>query len=190
MVARSCIRKYYVDGPSYRQIVRLIGGNARMVSRETPEPHTYVRPTTCILHRRSICRVARTATGGVPFTRGDRLPRGRAAGDLIAGAECLYPLRAEAARLADDLPPDPREIPGSGSIVISILPTTIVPGRKAQTKSSMVWSGSFIPKAKTFSMVVSAAPAPQGFSAGPPFCADSYGSAPSTAFRTNTAARR
>ena len=37
----------------------------------------------------------------------------------------------------------------SGSIVTSILPTPIVPGRKAQTKTSMVCSGSFIPKAET-----------------------------------------
>ena len=37
----------------------------------------------------------------------------------------------------------------SGSIVTSILPTPIVPGRKAQTKTSMVCSGSFIPRAET-----------------------------------------
>ena len=31
---RSCIRKYYVDGLSYREIARLIGSNVSTVSRE------------------------------------------------------------------------------------------------------------------------------------------------------------
>ncbi|WP_242967069.1 helix-turn-helix domain-containing protein [Flavonifractor sp. An10] len=31
---RSCIRKYYVDGLSYREIARLVGRNASTVSRE------------------------------------------------------------------------------------------------------------------------------------------------------------
>ena len=31
---RSCIRKYYVDGLSYREIARLIGRNVSTVSRE------------------------------------------------------------------------------------------------------------------------------------------------------------
>ena len=31
---RSCIRKYYVDGLSYREIVRLIGKNVSTISRE------------------------------------------------------------------------------------------------------------------------------------------------------------
>ena len=32
---RSCIRKYYVDGLSYREIARLIGRNVSTVSRDT-----------------------------------------------------------------------------------------------------------------------------------------------------------
>ena len=31
---RSCIRKYYVDGLSYREITRLIGRNISTISRE------------------------------------------------------------------------------------------------------------------------------------------------------------
>ena len=31
---RSCIRKYYVDGLSYREIARLLGRNVSTVSRE------------------------------------------------------------------------------------------------------------------------------------------------------------
>ena len=31
---RSCIRKYYVDGMSYREIARLVGRNVSTVSRE------------------------------------------------------------------------------------------------------------------------------------------------------------
>ena len=31
---RSCIRKYYVDGLSYREIARLVGRNVSTISRE------------------------------------------------------------------------------------------------------------------------------------------------------------
>ena len=41
---RSCIRKYYVDGLSYREIARLIGRNVSTVSREIRRNCTpYVR---------------------------------------------------------------------------------------------------------------------------------------------------
>ena len=61
---RSCIRKYYVDGLSYREIARLIGRNVSTVSREirrncshmydipTYYPHTAHRK---YLPRRSCC---------------------------------------------------------------------------------------------------------------------------------------
>ena len=44
---RSCIRKYYVDGLSYREIVRLIGRNVSTISRETRRncTHMYDIPT-------------------------------------------------------------------------------------------------------------------------------------------------
>jgi len=44
---RSCIRKYYVDGPSYREIARLIGRNVSTVSREIRRncTHMYDIPT-------------------------------------------------------------------------------------------------------------------------------------------------
>ena len=61
---RSCIRKYYVDGLSYREIARLIGRNVSTVSREirrncthmydilTYYPHTAQKK---YLLRRSYC---------------------------------------------------------------------------------------------------------------------------------------
>ena len=52
--------------------------------------------------------------GDVPFTGSDRLHRGKVAGDLVAGADRLYPVRAEDAKLAYNLPVDLREIPGKG----------------------------------------------------------------------------
>ena len=39
---RSCIRKYYVDGYSYREIARLIGRNVSTVSREINRNRTYM----------------------------------------------------------------------------------------------------------------------------------------------------
>ena len=44
---RSCIRKYYVDGRSYREIARLIGRNVSTVSREIRRncTHMYDIPT-------------------------------------------------------------------------------------------------------------------------------------------------
>ena len=44
---RSCIRKYYVDGLSYREIARLIGRNVSTVSREIRRNcnHMYDIPT-------------------------------------------------------------------------------------------------------------------------------------------------
>ena len=44
---RSCIRKYYVDGLSYREIARLLGRNVSTVSREIRRncTHMYDIPT-------------------------------------------------------------------------------------------------------------------------------------------------
>ena len=44
---RSCIRKYYVDGLSYREIARLVGRNASTISREIRRncTHMYDIPT-------------------------------------------------------------------------------------------------------------------------------------------------
>ena len=63
---RSCIRKYYVDGLSYREIARLIGRNVSTVSREIRRncTHMYDIPTYYrIRHRRNTCYGAHTATG-------------------------------------------------------------------------------------------------------------------------------
>ena len=48
----------------------------------------------------------------VPIAGSDRLHRGKAAGNLVAGADRLYPLCAEAAQLAHHLPLDLREMLG------------------------------------------------------------------------------
>lgn len=44
---RSCIRKYYVDGLSYREIARLVGRNVSTISREIRRncTHMYDIPT-------------------------------------------------------------------------------------------------------------------------------------------------
>lgn len=39
---RSCIRKYYVEGLSYRKIAQLIGRNVRTVSREINRNRTHM----------------------------------------------------------------------------------------------------------------------------------------------------
>lgn len=48
----------------------------------------------------------------VPFTGSDRLHREKIAGNLVTGADCLYSLRDEDAKLAYHLPVDLQEIPG------------------------------------------------------------------------------
>ena len=47
---RSCIRKYYVDGLSCREIARLIGRNAGTVPREIRSCLLYTSYGTCINH--------------------------------------------------------------------------------------------------------------------------------------------
>lgn len=93
---RSCIRKYYVDGLSYREITRLIGRNVSTASREIRRYHTHMYdiptyyPHTAqnkYLLRRSYCHC-----GIVPFPRDYRLHRGKTACDVVAGADHLYPL--------------------------------------------------------------------------------------------------
>ena len=39
---RSCIRKYYVDGLSYREIARLLGRNPSTISREFKRNRTHM----------------------------------------------------------------------------------------------------------------------------------------------------
>ena len=44
---RACLRKYYVEGKSYREIARLLGRNVSSISRELRRnySHTYDIPT-------------------------------------------------------------------------------------------------------------------------------------------------
>ena len=54
---RSCIRKYYVDGRSYREIARLIGRNVSTVSGEIRRNCTHMyafQLTIRTPHRKSI----------------------------------------------------------------------------------------------------------------------------------------
>ena len=93
---RSCIRKYYVDRLSYREIARPIGRNVSTVSREIRRncTHMYDIPTYCphtaqkkYLLRRSYCH------RGMFRSPGDyRLHRGKAAGDLVARSKSPVPL--------------------------------------------------------------------------------------------------
>ena len=56
---RSCIRKYYVDGLSYREIARLVGRNVSTISREIRR--------NCTQRRDSVSPVS-TACPGIPCT--------------------------------------------------------------------------------------------------------------------------
>ena len=62
---RSCIRKYYIDGLSYREIGRLVGRKVSTISREIRRncTHMYDIPT-CYPHtaQKSICCGGLTAT--------------------------------------------------------------------------------------------------------------------------------
>ena len=68
---RSCIRKYYVDGLSYREIARLIGRNVSTVSRELRRncTHMYDIPTYCTQHRRNTCCAVPIAIAGYSVRR-------------------------------------------------------------------------------------------------------------------------
>ena len=68
---RSCIRKYYVDGLSYREIARLIGRDVSTVSREIRRNCTYMYdiPAYCTQRRRNTCCAAPAVTGGCSIHR-------------------------------------------------------------------------------------------------------------------------
>ena len=68
---RSCIRKSYVDGLSYREIARLIGRNVSTVSRDaaTVPICTTSSPTTRTQPRRNTCCAVLTAIVGCSVLR-------------------------------------------------------------------------------------------------------------------------
>ena len=69
---RSCIRKYYVVGLSYREIARLIGRNAGTVPREIRRncARMYeLRPTIRTQRTGSTCRAAPAVTGEYSIRR-------------------------------------------------------------------------------------------------------------------------
>ena len=91
---RSCIRKYYVDGLSYREIARLIGRNVSTVSREIRRncTHMYDIPTY----------YPHTAQKKYLLRRSN-VHRRKAQGHMVTGADRMCSLRADHAELADDL---------------------------------------------------------------------------------------
>ena len=85
------------------------------VAGDTAEPHPHVRhPDLLPAHSAEEVSAAPflLPPRDVSFTGSDRLHREKVAGDLVAGADRLYPLRAEDAKLPYHLPVDLREIPG------------------------------------------------------------------------------
>ena len=139
---RSCIRKYYVDGLSYREIARLIGRNVSTVSREIRRncTHMYDIPTYYphtaqkkYLLRRSYCHRGMFRSQEVIEYINEKL-KATWSPEQIACTSCELKM------------PTGAEL-RNGCTARSILPTPIAPGRKAQTRISMVCSGSFIRKA-------------------------------------------
>ena len=108
---RSCIRKYYVDGLSYREIARLIGRNVSTVSREIRRncTHMYDIPTYYphtaqkkYLLRRSYCHRGMFRSQEVIEYINEKL-RATWSPEQIACTPC---------ELEDYLPLDLRKIPG------------------------------------------------------------------------------
>lgn len=72
---RSCIRKYYVDGLSYREIARLIGRSVSTVSREIRRNCTHMHDIPTYYPHTAQKKVFAASLvlspGDVSFTRGD-----------------------------------------------------------------------------------------------------------------------
>ena len=142
---RSCIRRYYVDGLSYREIARLIGRNVSTVSREIRRncTHMYDIPTYYphtaqkkYLLRRSYCHRGMFHSQEVIEYINEKL-KATWSPEQIACTPC-EPNLPTGAELRN------------GCTARSILPTPIVPGRKALTRISTACSGSFIRKAEIY----------------------------------------
>ena len=89
--ARSCIRKYYVEGLSYRKIAQLIGRSPSTVSREIRRncTHMYDIPTNY-------------PHTDVSVAGNNRVHKREAQSYLVTGANCLHTVRLEDAELAHD----------------------------------------------------------------------------------------
>ncbi len=106
---RSCIRKYYVDGRSYREIARLIGRNVSTISREIRRncTHMYDIPTYYphtaqkkYLLRRSYCH------RNVSFAGSDRVHKRKIKSHMVARTNFMHTMRIKNAQLEDNLPLD------------------------------------------------------------------------------------
>ena len=85
------------------------------VAGDTAELHPHVRhPDLLSAHSAEEASAAPflLPPRDVPFTGNDRLHREKVASNLVAGADCLYSLRDEDAKLENHLPVDLQEIPG------------------------------------------------------------------------------
>ena len=73
---RSCIRKYYVDGLSYREIAQLVVRDVSMISREIRQLYAYIRyPNLISTHSTKEVSAAALLLPpwDVPFTGSDRV---------------------------------------------------------------------------------------------------------------------
>ena len=112
----SCIRKYYVDGLSYREIARLMGRNVSTVSREIRRNCTHMYDIPTLLSAHSSKEVSAAAlllpSWDVSFAGSDRLHQREVESDLVARTDRLHAVRVKDAWLANDLPLDLRKILG------------------------------------------------------------------------------
>ena len=111
--ARSCIRKYYVEGLSYRKIAQLIGRSPSTVSREIRRncTHMYDIPTNYPHSSEKISASALILSSrDVSVAGNNRVHKREAQSYLVTGANCLHTVRLEDAELAHDIPLDIRKI--------------------------------------------------------------------------------
>ena len=142
---RSCIRKYYVDGLSYREIARLLGRNVSTVSREIRRncTHMYDIPTYYEEKLKATWSPEQIACTPCEL----KIPSWRTIYRwiyekyLVNGN--LKVLRRKGKSHGS------RETRGKYSKGKS-MPTRTAHGRKAQTRISTACSGSSIPRAGTF----------------------------------------
>ena len=93
---RSCIRKYYVDGLSYRKIAELIGRSPRTGSREIRRncTHMYDIPTYYPSYgtEKVFTAAFLLPSRNVPVTANHRVYKRKAAGHMVTGTNRKYPL--------------------------------------------------------------------------------------------------
>lgn len=111
---RSCIRKYYVEGLSYRKIAQLIGRSPSTVSREIRRNCTHMYDIPTYYPHTAQKKISASAlilpSRDVLVAGCNRVHQREAQSHLVAGANCLHTVRPEDAELAHDIPLDIRKI--------------------------------------------------------------------------------